>query len=225
MECLSRSNRKIYLDEVPMLVTCALSASPDHVLPEWEKNFTTKGLGDSDAFLRRISGGLVDIVSESQSHVLDNSSWSAMGSEVDIHQNSTQVVQLMHQTCKEWVESHTFKHVVLGGRANTTWENGHGFLVKFYAFLMHERRLLQSGLVSGPLQTVYPDWERLQTIIPHLMGHANEAERTTGVSQYAYLSRVRNDFYVEFAKFPLGKLLASCIESGLGFALYNGLWL
>ncbi|KAI9159018.1 hypothetical protein HJFPF1_07023 [Paramyrothecium foliicola] len=110
-----------------------------------------------DNYLRTISGGLVDIVAYDNCYI----------------------IQLFHQTCKEWVESSNFKHVVLGSRANATWENGHSFLVKFYA------------------QELVRCKDKLY--ISQLLRHNAEAESTTGVSLYVYLSQLPPVFYRSMA--------------------------
>ncbi|KAH8892136.1 hypothetical protein GQ53DRAFT_806091 [Thozetella sp. PMI_491] len=139
LECISRADEPLALSHLPFLISQGRSQ-------KYEGYARTKKLlhySELDTYLRTISGGLVDVGRDSQ-------------------------MQLMHQTCKDWIRSPTFKLNVLGDLASTTLENGHSYLAKFYAdFALHQFRY-----------------------------HVLEAERTTGVSQYGFLSELPKDRYL-----------------------------
>ncbi|KXJ85383.1 hypothetical protein Micbo1qcDRAFT_223338, partial [Microdochium bolleyi] len=193
LECLSRSTTKLTIEQIPSLVSAGLSPT---VLDRTAAESASRT--QYDLYLKTISGGLVNAVADDLPPVRIMMVLAEKSRDII----SGNVVQLMHQTCKEWVEMATFKHIVLGTRASTTWENGHSFMVKFLVHLM----------VTG---TSARDWSW------DIFFHAKEAERTTGVSQYGFLAALPSDFYRTLAP----DLLPAPVSSGLSFAVYNGLWL
>ncbi len=165
LECLSRSATKLYIDQIPRLVACGLSGSPADA-EMLQSDYLTR-VADPHSYVRRISGGLVDIV-RVPPHPFDFPPGKRA------FKFGEYTLQPMHQTCKEWIESPTFKYIVLGDHANTTWENGHSFVAKYSTYEICYRNKGQYGLFESQ-EAVY---------------HVKEAERTTGVSQYPYISRL-----------------------------------
>ncbi|KAH7030886.1 LOW QUALITY PROTEIN: uncharacterized protein B0I36DRAFT_322700 [Microdochium trichocladiopsis] len=166
LECLSKDSGDLKLDQVPLLIKIAQSPTfvgRGMIFPSSAKKV--------DVYLKSISGGLVNVVSGNG----DASRHMSGSTQAVVEPQPTDLVQLMHQTCKEWTEEATFKHIVLGDRANTAWENGHSFMAKYLAYRMVERGAL----------SLHADVTR----------HLVAAERTTGVSQYRFLSSAPKRFY------------------------------
>ncbi|ETS76501.1 hypothetical protein PFICI_11888 [Pestalotiopsis fici W106-1] len=169
LECLSRSSDIIYLSEVPELLACGMSDSLSEALVAIT-NENAPGFADPEGHVGTISGGIIDIVAGNglQYSALSDYSRNSLKNKRDC------VLQLMHQTVKDWMELPTFKHTVLGTRADMTPENGHNFLVKFYTYVNCGLGKRSMGSSSGSA----------------ILDHAVQAEMTTGVSQYMYLSRL-----------------------------------
>jgi hypothetical protein len=170
LETVSRSSKTLRVQDVEHLIGSSLAETMHEYVVGYDRGAHNILTHD---YLRTISGGLVDITGE-------------------------MVIQLLHQTCKEWVEASTFKHIVLGDRASVTWENGHSFLMKLHALTV--------------LRSREPDHFR------DMLFHAREAEKTTGVSQYKYLSRLTSHFYK-----PIGAIGFPQISTALCIAVYGGL--
>ncbi|OIW26426.1 hypothetical protein CONLIGDRAFT_472512 [Coniochaeta ligniaria NRRL 30616] len=147
LECLCRSERPISLEDILRLIACSLSQT----LADVERNWTLNPRVQNDSYLRSISGGLVDITPSGR-------------------------IQLMHQTCKEWVEDPKFKRIILEDMAHMTWENGHSFLSKYHTQL----KLKYGNFDESTAAFLY---------------HSREAERTTGISQHTFLSQIPPVFY------------------------------
>ncbi|KAI9166340.1 Protein SERAC1 [Paramyrothecium foliicola] len=141
LEALSKSSMLMSPNEARRLINTGLAKTYSECLHQNR----IYALPDVDRYLKGISGGLVDIVDH----------------------ETTSIVQLLHQTCKEWVESSSFKHIMLGSRANVMQENGHGFLVKYYSSFLETEK---------------------QECLEKILFHAKQSEKTTGVSQYQFLS-------------------------------------
>ncbi|KAH7017957.1 uncharacterized protein B0I36DRAFT_354285 [Microdochium trichocladiopsis] len=150
-----------------------------------------------EAYLNTVTGGLVNLVSKDQTI---NRTLQRLFPTAD-NLKSMMTVQLMHQTCKEWVEAATFKHVVLGSRAGSTPENGHSFLTRFWAY--------QLAMFGEP--------DELAAHVKRFAFHAVEAERTTGISQYDFLRSLSGSFYEQLGLYRVG--------SAASFAVHQGLWL
>ncbi|KAF3022635.1 hypothetical protein E8E14_013971 [Neopestalotiopsis sp. 37M] len=166
LECLSRASSTISVDEVPSLLACGMSDS-FHEARDAIESGSIPGIEDPEGHLKTISGGLVDLVPKRASFVMDVPAWKR---ELLDTTKKSYVLQLMHQTVRDWVALPTFKHTILGTRADTTWQNGHSFLVKYY---IHQFASFEKG-VSGS----------------EIFEHAVKAEMTTGVSQYTFLSQL-----------------------------------
>jgi hypothetical protein len=147
LESLLRSNVPILRSEVRFLIR----SSTVHTYQEFELDEASEL--EVDNYIRAISGGLVEVVPL----------------------NGSYTIQLLHQTCREWVAASAFKHIVLDDRASVTWENGHSYLTKF-----NSRMLLT--------------W-KTEEYCHHFMFHAQGSEMTTGVSQYEHLSSLPAEFY------------------------------
>lgn len=170
LETVSRSSKTLRVQDIEHLIGSSLAETMHEYVVGYDRGAHNILTHD---YLRTISGGLVDITGE-------------------------MVIQLLHQTCKEWVEASTFKHIVLGDRASVTWENGHSFLMKLHALTV--------------LRSREPDHFR------DMLFHAREAEKTTGVSQYKYLSQLTSHFYK-----PIGAIGFPQISTALCIAVYGGL--
>ncbi|OTB15867.1 hypothetical protein K445DRAFT_11496 [Daldinia sp. EC12] len=108
LESLLRYEGSITATMLRSIVAC----STDRIYPNptrWRLQRTSYNNIESQQFIRRVAGGLVDIASG--------------------------YAQLMHQTVKEFIETPQFRHLVLGhNRADITEENGHSFLAKYFFF-------------------------------------------------------------------------------------------
>lgn len=166
LECLSRSFGEVFLQEIPALLACGMSGSIYEAQAIIQSE-SAPGLADPEGHLRTISGGIIDIVYSGDPHKLRYSKETP-----ESIRQRCRSLQFMHQTVKDWVELPTFKHTILGTRADMTWENGHSFLVKYYIYLVQS----EGNVPRIPSSRI--------------LDHAVKAEMTTGVSQYMYLSRL-----------------------------------
>ncbi|KAI9150625.1 Protein SERAC1 [Paramyrothecium foliicola] len=179
LECLAKSSKEISVERLQMLMEtgCTPSLAKHEVTRD---KLGTDERSELDMYIRTISGGLAEIVGDG--------SWRGS------------VIQLMHQTCRDWIESSPFKYIALEDAASMMWENGHSFLVKFYTLLWLRDRAGATG--------------------PEILDHIKQAERTTGVSQFDFMTRLPPAFYS-----MVSPSQARPITSELSFAISNGLWL
>ncbi|KAM0812584.1 putative NACHT domain-containing protein [Seiridium cardinale] len=94
------------------------------------------------------------------------------------------IVQLMHQTVREFVLGARFKSTMLEG-ARFRHENGHSFLSKYY-------------LTGTILSASVPPYEHSTVIARHL----KEAEMTTGTSQFDFLTSLASDMFSTILQEP-----------------------
>ncbi|KAI9148377.1 Protein SERAC1 [Paramyrothecium foliicola] len=192
LECISKSSVLLTTDDVPYLIGLGLAASIYESETIWESSKTMTD-EDLEAYVKTISGGLVDIVPD-------------RSTKENPYVKKKYRMQLLHQTCKEWVESATFKRIVLGSRASLLWENGHSFLAKFFA----------DSLITDHSPGQGTTRRRLDFFV-----HLLESERTTGVSQFGYMSEWPTMYYDIIM---LGVPVAAS-WSGVSLATFLGLWL
>jgi hypothetical protein len=196
LECISRSSERLMSDQIPVLIVSGLAQSFQEIEARWKQSWNTSQK-ELETYLNKISGGLAErkrmewqVTGKKHHEGLDRGGYE---------------IQLLHQTCKEWVESATFKYIVLGHRANMLWENGHSFFAK----------CLVNEMIFDDL-SMFDDVYRSR-----LIAHLQEAEKTTGVSQYAYLSQLPPKVYDKI----MPESLPRSNQSGLGLATFSGLWL
>ncbi|KAK3317712.1 hypothetical protein B0T19DRAFT_296559 [Cercophora scortea] len=206
LECLSRATVELTLSQVPLLIRYGLAQSfIDFEARKLYMSRTERTM--LDIHLRTISGGLADVVDDERLERLETRRLRSIATKyAPAKIDGDARVQLLHQTCKDWVESSTFKYMVLQDRANMTWENGHSFLVKFH------------------IQKIMADrYKEERSTVSMIFTHAKQAEETTGVSQFAYLSRIPKTFYTKM-KFR-GPNGIPANSFGLATAARYGLWL
>ena len=87
-------------------------------------------------------------------------------------------LQFMHQTVQEFVEQSRFKIIVLDSRGRVTAENGHSFIAKEYVFSAKKYAL--------GIRYATRDYQHL-ALRDQAIFHLQNAERTTGLSQYSTL--------------------------------------
>ncbi|KAJ1326043.1 ankyrin repeat domain-containing protein 50 [Microdochium nivale] len=195
LECLSKTTTDISIEQIPMLLSCGLDQNPMPLLASsLPASARRKQL---EAYLNSVTGGLVNLVSRNapDNITLRRLFPTAKNVRVDV------TVQLMHQTCKEWVEAATFKHVALGSQDSAIPQNGHSFLTRFWAY--------QHAMFGEP--------DELARHAERFCFHAIEAERTTGFSQYEFLRTLSDSFYQ--------KLGLHLVDSAVSFAIHQELWL
>ncbi|KAK3689476.1 hypothetical protein B0T22DRAFT_513888 [Podospora appendiculata] len=201
LECLSRATFDLKLNQVPLLIQSGLAQS--FHASEFRNSYYTKAQSIGlDVYLRTISGGLADIAEDDRPRT--RNLHLILLEDAPANSDGNVSVQLLHQTCKEWVGSSTLKYIVLQDRANMTWENGHSFFVKFHTKQVILNRL-QGDTLPGSI----------------VFTHAKKSEDTTGVSQYAYLSQIPTVYYGNMKfQHDLAKRV-----SGLTLAVRQGMWL
>lgn len=149
-------------------------------------------------YLRKITGGLI------QSVYVEKPTGGADLSAEGSNGSGQKMLQLIHQTCKEWIKTTTFKHIVFDSEANTTIENGHSYLSRINVWNM----LYYSSSPSPMYRS-------------RIYSHFEDAEKTTGVSQHDFVSGLPYEFY---GRFFLG-LPDKNRMSTLSLAVHGRLWL
>lgn len=175
LECLLRSRHGLTISAAMDLINLSSESSAEsrqciQKNPRTEK----KLLGHMNDRIRTISGGLVEI---RETHMLridqdfiQRPQFIESGKGIKVENGhsisnglqTSETLQFMHETIREFVQEPQFKHIVLGFRARITAENGHSLLAKY-------------KLCRGELDD-------------SLILHMREAEKTTGFSQYSLLS-------------------------------------
>jgi len=172
LETLARSNFVLSPHRLVQIVRASEKATTTQYAPISRDNETS-----AEEMVRNVSGGLVEIFDNSQ------------------YENS-QLVQLMHQTVKDFVLAPRFRYIVLGKtRAELTEENGHSFIIK---------ALVQSAAIEGDT------WLREEK--GRLLNHLRQAEKTTGVSQHDLLYSADPRFLDEI---NVVSALTLAVKSGL----------
>ncbi|KAI1655243.1 hypothetical protein F4813DRAFT_368207 [Daldinia decipiens] len=148
LECLARrTGNALTVSELYMIAACS-TAKTRLSNDQWKQIKESSRGTQAKQFVRNVSGGLVDIFRSG-------------------------VVQLMHQTVKDFIEKSQFRHLVLGhNRASITEDNGHSFLAKYLFLLCYDG---YAGTTSI-------------NIMKDFAFHARETERTMGVSQYTFFA-------------------------------------
>ncbi|KAK0636296.1 hypothetical protein B0T17DRAFT_503763 [Bombardia bombarda] len=120
-----------------------------------------------------MTGGLVDVITDPTSPV-----------------SSAKRVQFMHQTVRNFVrkEPH-FKTMILGESAINTFDNGHAFLMKLNFMLAKTKN-------NRPSVESYENF--LHVPYRAIIRHAKDAEKTTGRSQYGFISSVPDTFFADY---------------------------
>ncbi|KAJ1323474.1 adenosylhomocysteine nucleosidase [Microdochium nivale] len=183
LECLSRTTEQLYLEDLQVMRTSGLSSSlaPRSLEKSFEYDLP-------DMYLRKITGGLIQSVY----------------SDMPKRGPRRKFLQLIHQTCKEWIKTTAFKHIVLNSEANTTIENGHSYLSKINIWNM----MYSSSRPNSLYQ-------------PQIYFHLEYAEKTTGVSQYEFVSSLPWEFYHSLFR----SLSSSSGMSALSLAVHGRFWL
>jgi hypothetical protein len=157
LEIAVRSSRLLSVQEFMGALSCASRESFDECMAclssQWRQPASSETVRRR---LREYGGGLLEV----------------------LHFNESCVVQLMHQTVKDFISTPGFIHRVLGADVNMVFENGHSFLAKYFiaqAVATGRDRNLQA--ILGPIQSYATEIALLG------MYHAQLSESTTGVSQ------------------------------------------
>lgn len=190
LEILVRAPRPLTLHEFRCIVKCATPANLDRCVDALQSTSPRMSATDIDAFRRRIRsrcGGLVEIV---------NYIGPPISASKDEKEKTVHVVQLMHQTVRDFVTRPGFKGVLDLPNNPISSENGHSFLAKF-GFAMIKGAASRSG---GRFCNRIPwlSWERGEELFALCSGAFYRAELTTGLSQGRLLESIRDQQFADF---------------------------
>lgn len=178
LEIVVRSSRLLTIGEFIGVLRCASCETIDQCVAHLSNQASELKL--SETAIRRLredAGGLIEVL-------FVNGSW---------------VVQLMHQTVKDFISTPGFMHRVLGTEVNAVFENGHSFLAKYYM-----------------AQAVMPTEDQDNLTEASLLGisHAQLSESTTGISQAKFFDSLTDDMVQQGYQ----KSSKSLINSRMSFA-------
>jgi hypothetical protein len=172
LECLVRSRERI---DVPMAFELILFSAAQSLTDatnlmmrkEPEIQSLHRNLEQMERRIATISGGLIDF-------------------QVTYPSPDSDILQLMHQTVREFVDNESFRRSVFGSRRLLHQENGHSFLAKYYrSKLENPSPICYNGIL--PRDSIWT--QSFAAVYVELVHHLREAERSNGVSQYSFFGR------------------------------------
>jgi hypothetical protein len=158
LELVVRSQRQLSIEEFIGALQCAPCKTIDECLAVLAEQ--TSEISSPEKTTRRIrdyAGGLLEIVPL-------RGSW---------------IVQLMHQTVKDFISTPGFMHRLLGSEVSEIYENGHSFLAKYrIAWAISNSSGWAMSASENALLAIF---------------HAGMSESTTGISQRRFLDSLTDD--------------------------------
>lgn len=219
LELLVRAPRLLTLHEFRCIVKCATQRDLKGCVDALRNTSPQMSEADIDAFRRRIKsrcGGLVEVIRRPPAYKRYKFSW---------------IVQLMHQTVKDFVARPGFKSVLDLPNDPISSENGHSFLAKFGLAMIQGAP--SSTVQHAPNQIPWLSSNLRRNLFALCTDAFHYAELTTGFSQNQLLDTIPDRQFVAF--FPQGRYDSDVdammdyaprkwpIESRLSFAVIVGL--